>query len=126
MTPRRRWPWLLAPLALAACASIVEGVSQTITVDVVPPTGRCEVTRQGAVLGVSTPERRAVTVSKSQHDLVFNCTAPGYLPKTETLTSAMAAATVVSFFMLDLGIIDAATGAWMKYPSRVTIALVKP
>src|SRR5262249_5566120 len=81
------------------------------------------VTRQGEQLGVSTPEKRAVPVSKSQHDLFFSCSAPGYLAKTETLSSNLAAATVVSFFMLDLGIVDAATGAWKKYPDRITVVL---
>jgi hypothetical protein len=64
-----------------------------------------------------------VSISKSQHDLLFSCSAPGYQGKTETLSSNMAAATVVSFFMLDLGIVDAASGAWKKYPEKITIVL---
>lgn len=113
--------------ALAAicggCATIVEGTTQTITVDVYPPTGTCIVSRQGEQLGISTPEKRAVPVPKSQHDLQFSCSAPGHQGKTETLSSNVAAATVVSFFMLDFGIVDAATGAWKKYPERITVVL---
>ena len=110
-------------IALAGCATIVEGTTQTITVDVVPPNGTCEVSRQGERLGLSTPERRGVTVSKSQYDLMFTCSAPGYATKTESLSSNIAAASVVSFFLLDFGIIDAATGAWKKYPERAVVVL---
>lgn len=38
-------------LALAGCATIMEGTSQTIIVDVVPAHGRCEVLRDGVALG---------------------------------------------------------------------------
>jgi hypothetical protein len=114
-------------LVLAAvcggCATIVEGTSQSISVDVSPSTGTCIVSRQGEQLGISTPEKRVVSISKSQHDLQFSCSAPGYQGKTETLSSNMAAATVVSFFLLDLGIVDAASGAWKKYPERITVVL---
>lgn len=121
-----RFSWV-APMALGfllpGCATLIEGTTQSIVVDVAPPSGVCEVRRQGEYLGTSTPERRSVIVGKSQYDLEFTCSAPGYITKTETLSSAMAAATVASFFLLDLGIVDAATGAWKKYPDRVGIML---
>ena len=113
----------LAGAIFAGCATIVEGTNQTITVDVVPSNGTCDVSRQGERLGVSTPENRGLSVSKSQYDLQFTCSAPGYQTKTESMTSALAAATVVSFFVLDFGIVDAATGAWKKYPDKVTVVL---
>jgi hypothetical protein len=49
--------------------------------------------------------------------------APGYQPKEDLLTSSTSAATVASFFLLDLGIVDATTGAWKKYPERITVVL---
>lgn len=112
-------------LAFAGCATIMEGTSQTLIVDVVPAHGRCEVLRDGVVLGQSSPGSRAVSVSKSKSDLLFNCSAEGYPSKSQTLSSALAAATVASFFLLDFGLVDAATGAWMKYPERVTIVMDK-
>jgi hypothetical protein len=57
------------------------------------------------------------------NDINFQCSAPGYQPKDELLTSALSPATVASFFLLDLGIVDAATGAWKKYPERLTVVL---
>lgn len=115
--------WLASALLLGGCATLVEGVNQSITIDVVPASGTCIVSRQGEQIGISAPGARVVTVSKSQHDLNFQCSAPGHKPKTESLSSNLAAATVASFFLLDLGIVDAATGAWKKYPDRVTIVL---
>lgn len=112
-----------AAALVGGCATITEGTTQALVVDVVPESGVCEVTREGAFMGRSTPGSRTVSVSKSYYDLTFVCSAPGYLPKTEPLKSALSAMTVGSFFLLDLGIVDAATGAWMKYPSRVTIVL---
>jgi hypothetical protein len=120
---RSVWVAIACGLAVAGCATIVEGTTQSITVEVSPPTGTCIVSRQGEQLGISTPERRVVVISKSQHDLEFSCSAPGYQPKTDTLSSNLAAATVASFFLLDLGIVDAATGAWKKYPERITVVL---
>jgi hypothetical protein len=64
-----------------------------------------------------------ITVSKSQHPITFDCSAPGHLAKKETLTSDLSAATVASFLLLDFGIVDAASGAWKKYPAKVTVIL---
>lgn len=116
-------PAVACGLAVAACAMIVEGTTQSITIEVSPPTGTCVVSRQGEQLGISTPEKRVIVISKSQHNLEFSCSAPDFQSKTETLSSNMAAATVASFFLLDLGIVDAATGAWKKYPKRITVVL---
>jgi hypothetical protein len=109
--------------ALCGCATITEGTTQNILVEMVPTTGTCVLTRKGEALGASTPDNRIVTVSKSMNDINFDCSAPGYQPKQELLTSATSTATVVSFFTLDFGIVDAATGAWKKYPERLTVVL---
>ncbi len=116
---------IFSVLSLSGCATIIEGTTQSLTVDVVPSHGTCEVTRDGQVLGASIPSNRVVTVSKSKNDLLFRCSAAGYADKTESMSSALAAATVASFLLLDFGIVDAATGAWMKYPERVTVVMQK-
>ncbi len=120
---RSVWAAVVCGLAVAGCATIIEGTTQTITVEVVPPSGTCVVSRKGEQLGVSTPDKRGVTLSKSMNDLEFACSAVGYQPRTDTLSSSLSAATVASFFLLDLGIVDAATGAWKKYPERITVIL---
>ena len=113
-----------ATVSLISCASIVEGTTQTIAVNVIPQTGTRVVMRGGEQLGVSTPEKRSVTKSKSKDNLSFACSAMGYQPKTEALGPDLSAATVARFFLLDFGIVDAATGAWKKYPAQVTVQLL--
>jgi hypothetical protein len=114
---------VLSAVVLADCATIVEGTTQNIRVEVVPDTGTCALSRNGEPLGVSSPDARMVKVSKSKDDLTFECAAPGHQSKTETLTSTLSPYTVASFFLLDLGLVDAATGAWQKYPERITVVL---
>jgi hypothetical protein len=114
---------LLIAAALGGCATITEGTTQNIRVEVVPDSGTCVLSRKGETLGASTPGQRIVNVSKSMNDIEFKCSAPGHQDKDEILSSALSPATVASFFLLDLGIVDAATGAWKKYPERLTVVL---
>lgn len=115
--------WACLVVLLGGCATIVEGTTQNILVEVVPPTGTCVLSRKGEVLGASTPDRRVVNVSKSMNDISFSCSAPGHESKEEVLSSSLSTATVASFFLLDFGLVDAATGAWKKYPERLTVVL---
>lgn len=116
--------WQLIPaIFLCGCATLTEGTTQDIRVEVIPDSGTCVLIREGETLGASTPDNRIVKVSKSKNDIVFDCSAQGYLLKKEALSSSLSAATVASFFLLDFGIVDAATGAWKKYPEKVTIQL---
>lgn len=117
------WAAALCSVTLAGCATITEGTTQNILVEVVPASGTCVLTRKGEALGASTPDHRVVTVSKSMNDINFDCSAAGYQPKEELLSSALSPATVASFFLLDFGIVDATTGAWKKYPERLTVVL---
>jgi hypothetical protein len=110
-------------LALGGCATITEGTTQNIRVEVVPDTGTCILIRKDETIGASTPGQRLVNVSKSMNDILFKCSAPGHQEKEELLTSSLSTATVASFFLLDFGIVDAATGAWKKYPERLTVVL---
>ncbi|MBN8955255.1 MAG: hypothetical protein J0H17_01435 [Rhizobiales bacterium] len=110
-------------LLCAGCATIVEGTTQPIRVEANAPNFRCQVSRNGEMLGESTSQQPMVTVSKSKDDLMISCAAPGYQERAETLSSNLSSATVASFFLLDFGIVDAATGAWKKYPDRITLLL---
>lgn len=116
---------VVAALALscAGCATITEGTSQPIVIDANAPQAVCTVSRNGVLIGTSTPGNRTVTVEKSKSDLSISCSAPGYADKTETLSSELSAMTVASFAFIDLGIVDAATGAWKKYPSKLTMLM---
>lgn len=114
---------LLGALLLGGCATITEGTTQDITVDVVPDTGYCTLTREGEEIGVSSPGHRVVNIHKSRKDITFACTAPGYQDATETLSSDLSAATVASILLLDFGIVDAVSGASRKYPKKITVVM---
>jgi hypothetical protein len=112
-----------AGLLLGGCATIAEAAADNLTLEVVPATGTCVLRRQGETLGVSTPDNRIVKVSKSTNDLIFDCRAPGYKNKTESMSLMLSRMNVSRFRLVALGIIDAATGEWKKYPERVKIVL---
>jgi hypothetical protein len=114
---------LASSAALAGCATITEGTTQNIRVEVVPDSGTCVLSRKGETLGASTPGQRIVNVSKSMNDIDFKCSAPGHQDRDESLSSSLSPATVASFFLFDLGIVDATSGAWKKYPGRITVVL---
>ncbi len=101
----------------------MEGYEQSLIIEVVPSTGTCILTRGSETLGASVPGNRVVKVSKSKDDIMFNCSAPGYESRTEVLSSSLSPYTVASFFLLDFGIVDATTGAWKKYPERMTVVM---
>jgi hypothetical protein len=113
----------LVVAALGGCATIIEGTTQSIRVEVVPDNGSCDVMREGEVIGKSVPGQRDVPVAKSYYDLVFSCSAPGYDPKSENLASALSPYTVASALLLDFGIVDNISGASMRYPTKVTVIL---
>jgi hypothetical protein len=115
----------LVVAALGGCATIVEGTTQSIRVEVVPDNGSCDVMRDGEMIGRSVPGQRDVPVSKSYYDLVFSCSAPGYEPKSENLASALSPYTVASALLFDFGIVDNISGASMRYPTKVTVILQK-
>jgi len=61
----------------------------------------------------------------SYYDLVFACSAPGYTLRTETMASALSPFRVGSFLLVDFGIVDSPSSAWMKYPTKITVVLSK-
>jgi hypothetical protein len=122
-----RVPVLLAAASVAAvlpgCATLTEGTKQSITVEVSPKEGICILTRNGQIIAQSTPQMRVVQIEKANGDIIFDCSAPGYDPRQIPLSSALSNATVVSFFLLDFGIVDTISGAAHKYPERITVVL---
>jgi hypothetical protein len=41
------------------------------------------------------------------------------------MASALSPYTVGSFLLVDFGIVDSLSGAWMKYPTKITVLLSK-
>jgi hypothetical protein len=113
-------------LTVAGCASIIEGTSQTITLNTNPPGADCALMREGLVIGRVTPTPGSVVVQKTKHDITIACTKEGYQEATYLNHSGAAGATFGNI-VLGGGIgwaIDSASGADNKYDSPVNITLV--
>ena len=119
---------LLLSLAIftSSCSSILAGTSQTLTINSVPPGARCELDREGRVIGVVEKTPGAVTVSKTKHDIGVKCSLPGYHQAPSALESGTEGATfgnIAAGGFIGWGI-DSATGADNKYPEITTVTLV--
>lgn len=120
---------LMAALAvlglLSACSSIVEGTSQTISVNTTPPGADCKIHRNGAVIAQASPTPAGVTIQKTKHNLNVICEKPGY-QKTEYAVKSEVAGATLGNIILGGGIgwaIDSASGADNKYQDVLNIAL---
>jgi hypothetical protein len=118
-----------AALLLAAtsgCASIIEGTSQTITLNTNPPGANCALVREGIVIGRVAPTPGSVVIEKTKHDITITCTKEGYQEATYLNHSGAAGATFGNI-ILGGGIgwaIDSASGADNKYDSPVNMTMV--
>ncbi|WP_343711931.1 hypothetical protein [Inquilinus sp.] len=113
----------IAALGLSGCASITEGTSQEIRVDVTPAVASCSGARKGSPTGTYDPVSHIYKVDKSRNDILFTCKAPGYRDKTVTLVSSASGWGVAGALTLDFGLIDYATGALNKYEPTLTMTL---
>jgi len=109
--------------ALGGCATITEGTTQEIYVNIVPSVARCNAAEKGEVVGTYNPETMSFKVPKSKTDLFIACSAPGYKNSLIRLKSEASAWGVVGALTLDFGVVDYATGALNKYPSTLQIVM---
>ena len=112
-------------LALAACATIVEGTDQTLSIQSVPSGAACELERSGSQIGVVDPTPGTVRVEKSKEDITVRCFKEGYEPGVAVLSSSfegMTAGNVIFGGIVGLAV-DAGSGAMHDYPTAVTVRL---
>ena len=111
------------------CATISQGTNQMLTFNLDPRETKCTLTRRddGEIgsLGSTYNTFNTLTVNKDKDDIIVKCNAPGYKQKTMKIVSAASGGGVASIFLLDLGIVDLATGAFWKYPDTISIVLEK-
>ncbi|MDQ2764758.1 MAG: hypothetical protein M3Y22_15175, partial [Pseudomonadota bacterium] len=117
---------LLAPLLLTvllpACATIMEGTSQTVYVLTRPAGAACTVDRAGAHVGdvVATPG--SLRLAKGKNSLDIRCEKPGYQPASLSQKAEIARQTGGNFLLFGgaIGAVtDAASGARYIYPPYV-------
>ena len=118
---------IIAATQLGACASIVEGSSQSVLVTT-PGVQDATCTLTSPEIGaqvVHTPG--SLTLSKSKHDVQVSCTKQGYNDGAGTITSNFEGMTLGNLLLggiIGVGI-DAASGAMNKYQPQVAVMMTK-
>jgi hypothetical protein len=114
----------LAVIALAAplmgCATILEGDTQEIAMNVTPEGASCLGWRHEQMVGIYRPLFQAMTVSKSKDALLITCRAYGYDDVRLRLTPSRS-----EWDVAGLNAFDYATGALSHYDGAVTIVMAK-
>jgi hypothetical protein len=108
------------------CATILAGKSQTVTVATNPPGARCELIREGRVIGTVDNTPGAITLIKSKHDIDVICRKDGFSDGKGFGDSGLEGATfgnIILGGLIGWGV-DSAVGADNKYPEVMTVNLV--
>ena len=116
---------LLPVLLLPACATVVNGTRQSVTVETLPAGASCAVDRAGMRVGAVPQTPGSLVVDKSRHDLTVTCSKPGFQTTAVTQASSFNGWT---FGNVLIGgavgvVVDAATGANFDYPRSTRLAL---
>jgi len=116
--------FLVAPLALlGACATLVNGTSQTVTVSTTPPAASCTLDRMGARVGAISATPGSVHLDKSKNDLSVTCSKEGFQTASVAHASSFSGATfgnIIAGGVIGV-IVDAASGANYSYPADIRI-----
>ena len=122
----RKFSVVAALVTLTGCSSIIEGTSQTLTINTNPAGATCVLNRNGQVIGQIQSTPGGIVVEKAKHDINVVCNKEGYLEATYFNKSDVAGATVGNV-ILGGGIgwaIDSASGADNKYTEIMNITLI--
>lgn len=111
--------------SLGACATIVSGTSQSISVITDPDGANCKLERDGQVVGIVNPSPGTVRVDKSKNDITITCKKEGYADTLAPLPSSFTGTTFGNILFGGLvGVaIDASSGANNKYPETAFVIL---
>lgn len=113
----------LTCLSLSACASIVTGTTQSVSIETSPKAARCDLQNDKGKWHVSdTPA--SVVVQRSYDDLIVTCYKSGLSGSAsfKSTTKAMAMGNIVFGGAIGAGV-DAATGAAFDYQNIMMVKL---
>ncbi|MCB0317905.1 MAG: SHOCT domain-containing protein [Bdellovibrionales bacterium] len=111
---------------LSGCSTILSGTSQSLEIQTNPNGARCELEREGKIIGSVDNTPGAVHVKKTKHDIKVSCIKPGFQESIEHLNSGTEGATfgnILAGGIVGWGI-DSASGADNKYPETTVITLL--
>jgi hypothetical protein len=121
----RRICVLSALLALGACASVVQGVDQSLAVMTEPAGASCNITRDGDLLGSVYPTPGVISVDKSKGNIMVECERDGYERTLAVLPArfdGMTWGNAIIGGLMGAGI-DVLTGAMHRYPNSILVRL---
>ncbi len=112
--------------SLFACATLVSGSSQNVTITTDPAGASCIFRRNDQVIGVINPTPGTLNVEKSRGDIAVACTKDGYLDSKGVVGSKFQAMTFgnILFGGLVGVVVDAPSGATSQYEPQITIRLI--
>jgi hypothetical protein len=116
---------ILAGLAVAACATVLEGTTQTMTVTSLPEDASCVLERREQVLVSVSATPASVEFNKDDAPIRITCSKPGYLDASRVVLAGFESYSAGNLFFGGLVgvVIDASTGAVNQYPSEVSVML---
>jgi uncharacterized protein YceK len=116
---------IVMALTLSGCASIVDSSSQETTINSTPQGARCDLVREGAVIGTVSSTPAKVNYKRRYADAEVVCKKPGYKDTKAPLssdTNAWTFGNIIFGGLIGWGI-DAGTGAMNKYDEAITVTL---
>ena len=109
---------------LAACATIIEGTDQSVSVETPPENGAtCTLTSSEGEWFVTTPG--SVTVEKTKNDLNVVCRKDGFHDGVATVVpqfQATTAGNIIAGGLIGVAV-DAASGANYEYPTPIRVQM---
>ena len=128
----RTYIFLTSVFFLSGCATVLSASTQTIHIKAVDSSNN-EVLKNVACIvqdpsGAShrmTSNPGTVAISRGSGELTINCSKSGYTQINTAAGSGFNAVSVVNVLFLPGFIIDAASGAYKKYPSHYVINMKK-
>jgi hypothetical protein len=122
MRKHQRAMVMLVSAWMSGCATLTEGLNQTITIDTPGAPGAICVLANDAndILGsVTTPG--SIEIGKSRKDITVRCSKSGFEPSQKTVSSSWADRAKLQGPQGYL--VDYASGAMWNYPPRIEIVL---
>ena len=118
--------WMLVGSMLVGCATVVSGTTQTIGVNTDPEGADCQFRRKGVLVGRVNPTPGTMQVGKDQEGVSVLCTKEGFDDTAGVIGSEFQAMTLGNILLGGVigVVVDAASGAMMKYPESVTFTLI--
>jgi len=119
---------LLAPMALlSACATMIEGTSDNITVTTTPAGAMCTIDREGQRVGAVAATPASIRINKSRRDLSVTCGKEGYVSSTIAVEAGFTGTTFANILLGGVVgvVVDAASGANSRYPADIRVDLAE-